>query len=38
MATKLQVVFDSTDPDKQSRFWAEALQYRLPDPPGEFAT
>jgi hypothetical protein len=38
MAARFQVVFDSADPDRQSRFWAEALHYRLPDPPDEFAT
>ena len=38
MATGVQVVFDSVDPLKQAGFWAEALHYRMPDPPGDFAT
>jgi hypothetical protein len=38
VATGVQVVFDSADPFKQAGFWAEALHYRMPDPPGEFAT
>jgi hypothetical protein len=38
MATSVQIVFDCADPDRQARFWAEALHYRLPDPPAGFAT
>lgn len=38
MATKVQIVFDCADPDRQARFWAEALHYRIPDPPDDFAT
>ncbi len=35
MATKVQIVFDCADPDRQARFWAEALHYVLqPPPPG----
>jgi hypothetical protein len=35
MATKVQIVFDCADPDRQARFWAEALHYILqPPPPG----
>ncbi len=38
MATRIQVVFDCADPDRLARFWASALQYRLPDPPEGFNT
>ncbi|MEV0346561.1 VOC family protein [Nonomuraea sp. NPDC050680] len=38
MAVKIQVSFDCTDPDKLARFWAEALHYRLEEPPQGFAT
>jgi hypothetical protein len=38
MATSVQIVFDCADPDRQARFWAEALHYRMPDPPPGFAT
>jgi hypothetical protein len=38
MATTIQVVFDCADPDAQARFWAEALHYRIPDPPAPHAT
>src|ERR1035437_969961 len=38
MATSIQVVFDCADPLKQAEFWAAALHYRMPGPPGEFAT
>ncbi len=35
MATRVQIVFDCADPDRQARFWAEALHYVLqPPPPG----
>jgi hypothetical protein len=38
MATKVQIVFDCADPDRQAHFWAEALHYRMPDPPDGLAT
>ena len=38
MYTKIQVVFDATEPDKLADFWALALGY-IPEPPPEgFAT
>jgi len=33
MATGFQVVIDCADPARLSRFWAEALGYKLDDPP-----
>jgi hypothetical protein len=33
MATGVQVVFDCADPDSLARFWAEAIGYKLQDPP-----
>jgi hypothetical protein len=36
MATSIQVVFDCADPDRQARFWAEALHYVLQPPPSGF--
>jgi len=38
VARKVQVAIDCADPAKLSEFWAFALGYRLPDPPGDFAT
>ena len=38
MALKLQVVFDSRDPASLSRFYAEALRYKLQDPPTGYAS
>jgi hypothetical protein len=38
MGTAIQIVFDCADPDRQAHFWAEALHYRIPDPPDGFAT
>ncbi|HEX2221375.1 MAG TPA: VOC family protein [Candidatus Limnocylindria bacterium] len=38
MATQVQVVFDCADPASLSRFWAEALHYKLQDPPEGFAS
>jgi hypothetical protein len=38
MATPIQLVFDTHDPDAEARFWAEALHYQLQPPPGDFAT
>jgi hypothetical protein len=35
MATSIQLVFDTADPDREARFWAEALGYVVqPPPPG----
>lgn len=34
----MQVTFDCADPDRLSRFWAEALHYRFPDAPGGHAS
>ena len=36
MATSIQLVFDTADPDRMARFWAAALGYRLQDPPPGF--
>jgi Glyoxalase-like domain len=38
MATSVQVVFDCADPDGLARFWAEALGYKLEDPPAGYAS
>ncbi len=38
MATAVQVVFDCSDPDRLSRFWATALHYKLQDPPEGFTS
>ena len=38
MATPIQLVFDTTDPDREARFWAAALGYVLQPPPAGFAT
>jgi hypothetical protein len=38
MAVSVQVVFDCTGPDALAHFWAEALGYKLQDPPAGFAT
>jgi hypothetical protein len=38
MATGVQVVFDCADPDRQARFWAEALHYELEKPPQGFTS
>jgi hypothetical protein len=38
MATRFQVTFDCADPDRQAHFWAEALGYRIPEPPDGFST
>jgi hypothetical protein len=38
MTTGIQVVFDCADPDRMSRFWAEALGYVLQDPPAGYGT
>lgn len=36
MSTPIQLVFDAGDPDREARFWAEALGYGLQPPPGGF--
>ncbi|WP_181768634.1 VOC family protein [Streptomyces albidus (ex Kaewkla and Franco 2022)] len=36
MARDVQFTFDAADPGGLSAFWAEALGYRLQDPPGGF--
>jgi catechol 2,3-dioxygenase-like lactoylglutathione lyase family enzyme len=36
MATGIQVTIDCADPDRLARFWAEALGYRLEEPPDGF--
>jgi catechol 2,3-dioxygenase-like lactoylglutathione lyase family enzyme len=38
MAKKIQVVIDCADPARLAEFWAHALGYHLPDPPGDFTT
>lgn len=38
MATNIQVVFDCADPGRQAHFWAEALHYRIEEPPVGYAT
>jgi len=38
MAMGIQVVFDCANPDRLARFWAEALHYKVQDPPEGFAT
>lgn len=36
MATKIQIVFDTADPDREARFWSAALGYQLQAPPDGF--
>ena len=38
MSTSIQLVFDTEDPDREARFWAEALGYRRQSPPDGFDT
>jgi hypothetical protein len=38
MAIGVQVVFDCADPDRLARFWAEALGYKLQDPPAGYGS
>jgi hypothetical protein len=38
MSTGVQVVIDCADPETLSAFWADALGYKLQDPPGGFAS
>ena len=36
MATSVQITLDCADPDRLARFWAEALGYKIQDPPEGF--
>jgi hypothetical protein len=36
MSTSIQLVFDTADPDREARFWTEALGYRIEPPPNGF--
>jgi hypothetical protein len=36
MATPIQIVFDTANPDGEARFWAAALGYQLQPPPAGF--
>ncbi len=36
MALKAQIVYDCSDPDSLAKFYAEALHYKLQDPPEGF--
>jgi hypothetical protein len=38
MATAIQLVFDTADPDREAQFWAAALGYDVRPPPDGFAT
>ncbi|TDE23873.1 VOC family protein [Actinomadura sp. 6K520] len=38
MTRDVQITFDCADPAALSAFWAEALGYRLQDPPGDFTS
>jgi catechol 2,3-dioxygenase-like lactoylglutathione lyase family enzyme len=38
MARDVQITFDCGDPDGLAQFWAEALGYRVQDPPPGFAS
>ena len=38
MAPSIQVVFDCDDPERLARFWADALGYKLQDPPSGYAS
>ena len=38
MAREIQITVDCADPAALAAFWAEALGYRLQDPPGNFRT
>jgi Glyoxalase-like domain len=38
MTAHFQLVIDCADPDRQARFWAFALGYRIEDPPAGFDT
>lgn len=36
MTTSIQLVFDTTDPERMADFWSQALGYRLQPPPAGF--
>jgi catechol 2,3-dioxygenase-like lactoylglutathione lyase family enzyme len=36
MTSEIQVTFDCADPNRLAQFWAEALGYKLQDPPEGF--
>jgi len=36
MSASIQLVFDTADPDREARFWAEALGYVIEPPPSGF--
>jgi hypothetical protein len=38
MATSIQLVFDTANPDREAQFWAAALGYRLQPPPNGFSS
>ncbi|HNK19609.1 MAG TPA: VOC family protein [Piscinibacter sp.] len=38
MAIPIQVTFDCADPGRVAAFWAEALRYKLQDPPEGYAS
>jgi hypothetical protein len=38
MPIRFQLTVDCADPDRMARFWAQALEYQLEEPPGGFAT
>ncbi len=38
MSTQFQVTIDCADPDRLARFWVDALQYAIPDPPDPHAS
>ncbi|HXP15115.1 MAG TPA: VOC family protein, partial [Actinomycetes bacterium] len=38
MATRIQVTIDCADPGRLARFWADALGYRLEEPPDGHAS
>ena len=38
MAFRLQVVFDSKDPGRLAKFYADAMHYKVQDPPGGYAS
>lgn len=38
MAIEFQVTFDCADPRRLATFWAAALHYEIPGPPGEYAS
>ena len=38
MATSFQVTFDCADPNRLAQFWAEALGYKMQEPPAGYST